>query len=109
MAARFHVPQPRPTRRRRPGTPALALVPDRLARVLPMPRPAARPTRLVLLTCRPCDLTTDPMLPADAEHAAGEHDDQHHTGQPTAELHTDPQPVYVLGRTAGGPDLGGAA
>ena len=74
-----------------------------------MPRPAARPTRLVLLSCRPCDLTADPMPPAAAEHAAGEHDDQHHAGQPTAELRTDPQPAYVLGRTAGGPDYGGAA
>ena len=109
MAARFHVPQPRPTRRRRPGAPALAVVPDRLAPVLPMPRPAARPVRLVLLTCRPCNLTADPMPAALAEHAAGEHDDQHHAGQPTADLRTDPRPAYILGRTAGGPDLGGAA
>lgn len=109
MAAHFHIPQPRPTRRHRPGTPALAVVPDRLAAVRPMPRPAARPVRLVHLTCPPCDLTADPMPATDAEHAAGEHDDQHHTGQPTAELRTDPRPTYVLGRTAGGPDLGGAA
>lgn len=109
MAARFHTSQPRPIRRRRPGAPALAVVPDRLAAVMPMPRPAAWPVRLVSLTCRPCDLTADPVPAPQAEHAAGEHDDQHHAGQPTAELHTDPHPVYVLGRTAAGPDLGGAA
>lgn len=108
MAARFHVPQPR-TRRRRPGIPALTVVPDRLAAVLPMPRPAARPVRLVTLTCPPCDLTADPTPAGEAETAAGAHDDQHHAGQPTAELHTDPRPTYVLGRTASGPDLGGAA
>jgi hypothetical protein len=109
MAARFHVPQPHPARRRRPGTPALTLVPDRLAPVLPMPRPAARAVRLVLLTCRPCDLAAEPMPAVEAEHAAGLHDDKHHDGQPTAELHTDPRPTYALGRPTGGPDLGGAA
>ncbi len=106
MAARFHVPQPRPTRRHRPGVPALAVVPDRLAPVLPMPRPAARPVRLVLLSCPPCELAADPMPAADAELAAGEHDDPHHAGRPTAELRTDSRPTYVL---SAGPDLGGAA
>ena len=109
MAARFHIPQPRTTRRRRPGASTLTVVPDRLAPVLPMPRPAARPTRLVLVSCRPCDLTADPMPAAQAECAAGEHDDQHHAGQPTAELRTDPRPAYAFGRTASGSDLGGAA
>lgn len=109
MAARFHVPQPRP-HRRRSSPPALAVVPDRLAPVLPMPRPGARPVRLVLMTCRPCDLAADPMPAAEAEQAAGDHDDQHHTGQPTAELRTYPRLTYALsaGPTAG-PDLGGAA
>jgi hypothetical protein len=74
-----------------------------------MPRPAARPIRLVRLSCPTCNLTADPMPAADAEQAAGAHDDQHHAGQPTAELRTDPRPAYVLGRPAGGPDLGGAA
>ena len=107
MAARFHSPHPRPIRRRRPGAPALTPVPDRLAPVLPMPRPAARPTRLVALSCRPCDLAADPAPAAEAEQAAGAHDDRHHAGRPTAELHT----VHTLAgaRPAGGPDLGGAA
>ena len=119
MAAHFHTPHPtrRPHRASRPGTPALTLVPAALAAVLPIPRPAARPTRLVLLTCPPCDLAADPMPAADAEQAAGAHDDHHHDGTPTATLHTvhtpgSTRPAHArstAGRPGGGPDLGGAA
>jgi hypothetical protein len=104
MAARFHIP-PRP-HRRRAGPPALALVPPLLAPVLPMPRPAARPARLVLLSCPACELATDPMPAPAAEQLAGTHDDLHHGGRPTAELRTDPRPSHTLGA---GPDFGGAA
>ena len=74
-----------------------------------MPRPATRPTRLVLLSCEPCGLAADPMPAADAEQAAGVHDDQHHNGRPTAAPRTDPRPAYELRLPTGGPDLGGAA
>src|SRR5690349_3957527 len=110
MAARFDSPHPR-RRHCRPGAPPLTAVPDRLAPVMPMPRPGLRPARLVLLSRPACDYTAEPAPPADAEQAAGAHDDQHHNGRPTAELHT----VHTLrpGSTArtpvGGPDLGGAA
>jgi hypothetical protein len=111
MAARFHIP-PRPTRRRT-GEPTLTLVPSRLAPVLPMPRPAARPVRLVLLSCPSCDLAADPMPAPAAEQLAGTHDDLHHAGRPTAVLRTDPDPGPVrtvhAGRPVGGPDLDGAA
>jgi hypothetical protein len=66
---------------------------------------------LVLLSCPVCDYAAEPAPPAEAEQAAGAHDDQHHSGRPTAELHT----VHALraGRAAespvGGPDVGGAA
>ena len=111
MAARFH--HPPQSHRRRTGPPALLLVPDRLAPVLPMPRPAARPSRLVVLSCGPCGLTGDPAPAAEVEQAAGPHDHTHHDGRPTAELHT----VHTLRapraagsrRPAAGPDLGGAA
>lgn len=117
MAARFHSPHPsrRPRRATRPGAPTLTLVPAGLAAVLPMPRPAARPAGLVLLSCPVCDLDTDPVPPALAEHAAGVHDDREHGGRPTAELHT----LHILSRALPvpvdggpgfpGPDLGGAA
>ena len=110
MAARFHHP-PRPGRLRVTAA-RLRPVPDQLATVLPMPRPAARPSRLVVLTCVPCGLTADPTPAAEAEQAAGAHDDIYHSGRPTAELHT----VHTLRLSsassrglAGGPDLGGAA
>ena len=117
MAALAHSPHPSRRHRRahRPGAPALTFVPAGLAAVLPMPRPAARPSRLVLLSCQVCDLDTDPVPPAAAEHAAGVHDDTHHGGRPTAELHTIhtlarflPPPVDG-GPDFPGPDLGGAA
>ena len=107
MAARFHLPQPRPARRRRPHTPPLTAVPDRLAPVLPMPQPGVRPTRLVLLTCPVCDYAADLAPAAEAEQAAGVHDDQHHGGRATAELRR----IHTVGqrRPSSGPDLGGAA
>ena len=109
MAARFHIP-PRPHpkhRRRRPGSPALALAPAPLATVHVMPRPAARPVRLVLLSCPTCDLAADPMPAAAAERLAGAHDDLHHDGRPTATLRTDPRPAHRL--SPAGPNLDGAA
>ena len=116
MAALFHSPHPfRRHRAARSGARALTLVPAGLAAVLPMPRPAARPSRLVLLSCPVCDLDTDPVPPAVAEHAAGVHDDREHGGRPTAELHTiqtltRPLPVPIDGGPGfPGPDLGGAA
>ena len=107
MAARFHHP-PRPHRRRL-GAPRLALVPSPLAPV--MPRPAARPVRLVLLSCPSCDLAADPMPAEPAEQLAGTHDDLHHGGRPTAVLRTDPRPTYTVGAggPVDGPDFGGAA
>ena len=110
MAVHFHTPHP-PRRPRRPGAPALTLVPALLAPVLPMPRPAIRPVRLVLLSCPCCQLAADPMPAAEAEQLAGTHDDLHHAGRPTATLHT----VHTLtpGRaprtSVDGPDFGGAA
>ena len=116
MAARFHhPPQSHRPARRRAGLPALLVVPDRLAPVLPMPRPAARPSRLVVLSCGPCGLTGDPAPAGEVEQAAGSHDDQHHDGTPTAELHTvhtlrSPRATgFQRSRPAAGPDLGGAA
>lgn len=109
MAARFHIP-PRPhpqRRRRRSGSPALALATAPLATVHVMPRPAARPVRLVLLSCPVCDLAADPMLTPAAEQLAGAHDDLHHGGRPTATLRTDPRPAHQL--SPAGPDLDGAA
>jgi hypothetical protein len=109
MDARFHIP-PRPNRRRRPGTPALALVPPLLAPILPMPSPADRPARLVLLSCPSCELAADPMPAAAAEQLAGTHDDLHHGGRPTAVLRTDPAPGRRVDfPPVDGPDYGGAA
>jgi hypothetical protein len=110
MAARFHSPHPA-RRRCRAGAPPLTAVPDRLAPVVPMPRSAVRSTLLVLLSCPICDYAAESASAAEAEQAAGAHDDRHHSGRPTAELHT----VHTLsakstvGKPAGGPDFGGAA